>query len=147
MAIKWAFIGAYCSILHLNHQHMSNIYGFSSNDDWSAQDHKITKAKHRDVILNRLFDAVKKNMNKANKAFIKTYRYLLPVAPVCACSACLCLRRLSGLSGIPVLFNSTLLTKGPNHLIHSTIIPPDQLPQSLIFYCSRESAIDSFKED
>jgi hypothetical protein len=74
MAIKWAFLGTYCSILHLNHQHMSNIYGFSSNDgDWSAQNRKITKAKHRDVIVNRLFDAVKKNINKANKAFIKTW--------------------------------------------------------------------------
>jgi trimethylamine:corrinoid methyltransferase-like protein len=73
MAIKWAFLGTYCSILHLNHQHMSNIYGFSSNDDWSAQNHKITKAKHRDVVANRLFDGVKKNINKANKAFIKTW--------------------------------------------------------------------------
>ena len=74
MAIKWAFLGTYCSILHLNHQHMSIIYGFSSNDgDWSAQNRKITKAKHRDVIVNRLFDAVKKNINKANKAFIKTW--------------------------------------------------------------------------
>ena len=53
---------------------MSNIYGFSSNDgDWLAQNRKITKAKHRDVIVNRLFDAVKKNINKANKAFIKTW--------------------------------------------------------------------------
>ncbi len=52
---------------------MSNIYGFSSNDDLPAQDRKITKAKHRDVIVNRLFDAVKKNINKANKAFIKTW--------------------------------------------------------------------------
>jgi hypothetical protein len=74
MAIKWAFLGRYCSILHLNHQHMSNIYGFSSNDgDWSAQNRKITKAKQRDVIVNRLFDAVKKNINKASKAFIKTW--------------------------------------------------------------------------
>jgi hypothetical protein len=72
MGIKWDFLGMYCSILRLNHQHMSNIYGFSSNDDWSAQNSKITKAKHRDVIVNRLFDAVKKNINKANKAFIKT---------------------------------------------------------------------------
>jgi hypothetical protein len=52
---------------------MSNIYDFSSNDNWLAQNCKITKAKHRDVIVNRLFDAVKKNINKANKAFIKTW--------------------------------------------------------------------------
>jgi hypothetical protein len=67
MAMKWAFLGTYCSILHLNYQHMSNIY------DWSAQNRKITKAKHIDVIVNRLFDAVNKNTNKANKAFIKTW--------------------------------------------------------------------------
>jgi hypothetical protein len=74
MAIKWAFLGTYCSIPHLNHQHMSSIYGFSSNDgDWSAQNRKIIKAKHRDVIVNRLFDAVKKIINKANEAFIKTW--------------------------------------------------------------------------
>jgi hypothetical protein len=73
VAIKWAFLGMYCSILHLNHQHISNIYVFFSNDDWSAQNRKIIKAKHRDVIINRLIDAAKKNIYKANKAFIKTW--------------------------------------------------------------------------
>jgi hypothetical protein len=66
MAMKWAFPGTYCSILHLYHQKVSSINDFSSNDDWSTQNRKITKANHRDAIFNKLFDVVKKNSNKAN---------------------------------------------------------------------------------
>jgi hypothetical protein len=52
---------------------VSNIYGFSSDDDRSTPNRKITKAKHRDTIVNKLFDVVKKNSSKANKNLIKTW--------------------------------------------------------------------------
>jgi Zn-finger protein len=73
MAMKWAFLGMYCSILYLNHQNVSNMYGFSSNVDWSTQNCQITKAKHKDAIANKLFDVVKKNHNKTNKTSTKTW--------------------------------------------------------------------------
>jgi hypothetical protein len=65
-------LGMHCSIIDSNHQNMSNIYGFSSNVDWSTHNRKKTKAKHKDVIVNKLFDAANVNHNKAIKTLIKT---------------------------------------------------------------------------
>jgi hypothetical protein len=70
IAMKWAFSWYVLLNFYLIHQNVSNIYGFSSNVDWNS---KITKAKHKDAIVNKLFEVVKKNCNKADKTFIKTW--------------------------------------------------------------------------
>jgi hypothetical protein len=52
MAMKWAFLGTYCSILYLIHQEVSDIYGFFPNVvDWLQQISKITQVKHKDAIV------------------------------------------------------------------------------------------------
>jgi hypothetical protein len=40
-----------CQSLTVFHQDASSIYGVSSNVNWLTQSSKITKAKHKDVIV------------------------------------------------------------------------------------------------
>jgi hypothetical protein len=65
-AMKWAFLGKYCSIIYSMNQNMSNNYDVFSLVDWLTHSSKITQALHKDVICTVLY-CLNKVLQKAGK--------------------------------------------------------------------------------